>query len=112
MAQRVQILLVCDLHSDDTPGAETVRFTVDGAAYEIDVCERHAAELRDSFAPYIAAGRRAGRSGSPSRRRGRRSAGGVDPAAVRAWAKSHNITVSERGRISADLMARYAASNA
>lgn len=111
MAQRVQILLVCDLHGDDTPGAETVRFTVDGAAYEIDVCDRHAAELRESFAPYIAAGRRAGRAGAPSRRRGRRSAGGADPAAVRAWAKSHDLKVSERGRISADLMARYAASN-
>ena len=73
---------------------------------------RHAAELRESFAPYIAAGRRAGRAGAPSRRRGRRSAGGVDPAAVRAWARSHNLKVSERGRISAELLTRYAASKA
>jgi hypothetical protein len=112
MAQRFQVLLVCDLHGDETPGVETVNFAVDGATYEIDVCEAHGAKLRSAFAPYVAAGRRAGRGGTAAgrRRRGQRSAGGVDPAAVRAWARSHNVKVSERGRISAELLARYAAS--
>jgi len=111
MAQRFQVLLVFDLHGDDTAGVETVRFAVDGAAYEIDVCERHGAKLREAFAPYVAAGRRAGRAAAgPGRRRGQRSTGGVDSSAVRAWARSHNIKVSERGRISADVLARYAAS--
>jgi hypothetical protein len=112
MAQRFQVLLVCDLHGDETPGVETVNFAVDGATYEIDVCEAHGAKLRNAFAPYVAAGRRAGRGGTGAgrRRRGQRSAGGVDPAAVRAWARSHNVKVSERGRISAELLARYAAS--
>jgi hypothetical protein len=111
MAQRFQVLLVCDLHGDETPGVETVNFAVDGATYEIDVCETHGAKLRSAFAPYVAAGRRAGRGGGGSRRRrAQRSAGGVDPAAVRAWARSHNVKVSERGRISAELLARYAAS--
>ena len=88
-----------------------MRFAVDGAAYEIDVCERHGATLREAFAPYIAAGRRAGRAaGGPARRRrGQRSAGGVDSSAVRAWARAHNVKVSERGRISADVLERYAA---
>jgi hypothetical protein len=111
MAQRFQVLLVCDIHGDDTPGVETITFSAEGTAYEIDVCAQHAAKLRESFAPYVAAGRRAGRgAGSSSRRRRtQRSNGGVDPAAVRAWARSHNIKVSERGRISADLLDRYAA---
>jgi hypothetical protein len=110
MAQRFQVLLVCDLHGDETPGVETITFSTDGTAYEIDVCAQHAAKLRESFAPYVAAGRRAGRSGgSARRRRTQRSNGGVDPAAVRAWARSHNIKVSERGRISAELLDRYAA---
>jgi len=70
MAQRVQVILVCDLHDDDTPGTETVLFSVDGTSYEIDVCERHAAELRDSFARYVGAARRAaGRSSGGGRRR-------------------------------------------
>jgi hypothetical protein len=107
MAQRVQVLLVCDLHDDDTEGTETIRFSVDGASYEIDVCVPHAAELRDSFAPYVGAARRAGRATVAGRRR--QVATGVDPAAVRAWAKSNGITVSERGRVSAEIIERYTA---
>jgi hypothetical protein len=112
MAQRFQVLLVCDLHGDETPGVETINFTVDGTGYEIDVCEQHGLALHESFAPYVAAARRAGRGsgGSSRRRRTPRTPSGVDPAAVRAWARSHNVKVSERGRISADLLERYAAS--
>lgn len=110
MAQRFQVLLVCDLHGDDTPGIETVNFAVDGSSYEIDTCAAHGAELREAFAPYVAAGRRAGRSGATrGRRRGARSSGGVDPAAVRAWARANNVAVSERGRISAQVLERYSA---
>jgi len=108
MAQRVQVLLVCDLHDDDTEGTETVLFSVEGASYEIDVCNRHAAELRDSFAPYVGAARRVSRGGGSAGRR-RRVATGVDPAAVRAWAKSQGLKVNERGRIPADIVDRFTA---
>jgi hypothetical protein len=112
MAQRFQVLLTCDVHGDDTPGTETVTFALDGVTYEIDTCDAHGAELRDAFAPYVAAARRANRGSGSSgrRRRGHRSSGGVDPAAVRAWARSNNVKVSERGRISADVLEQYAAS--
>lgn len=116
MAQRVQVLLVCDVHGDETPGSETVSFAVDGSAYEIDVCDQHAGELRDAFAPYVgvarrAAGRLATASGGRSGRRGRRSAvsSGFDPAAVRIWARQSGIKVSARGRIGADVLEQYAA---
>jgi hypothetical protein len=112
MAQRLQVLLVCDIHDDDTPGTSTVSFALDGATYEIDLCDQHAAAMREDFAPYVAAGRRSGRSmrsSSSGRRRGHRTSG-VDPAAVRAWARSNHVKVSERGRISADVLERYAAS--
>jgi hypothetical protein len=111
MAQRVQILLVCDLHDDDTAGTETVLFSLDGSSYEIDVCDKHGAELRDSFARYVAAGRRAGRGGAAGRRgrRSRTGSGGFDPAAVREWAKANGVKVSERGRISAEVLETYSA---
>src|SRR3954463_6252239 len=63
MAQRIQVLLVCDLHDDETPGTETITFTLDGASYEIDLCEQHAVKMRERFATYIGAGRRAGGRG-------------------------------------------------
>ncbi len=107
MAQRVQVLLVCDLHDDDTEGTETIRFSLEGASYEIDVCASHGAALRDAFAPYVGSARRAGRPDSGGRRR--RVPTGVDPAAVRAWAKSQGLKVNERGRIPADIVERFTA---
>jgi hypothetical protein len=110
VAQRFQVLLVCDVHGDETPGTETVTFGLDGTTYEIDTCEKHGAELRDAFAKYVAAGRRVGRGGAGRRRRGGRSSSGIDPAAIRVWARANNVKVSERGRISADVIDKYNAS--
>ena len=77
MAQRVQVMLVCDLHEDEAEGVETVAFGLDGAAYELDACEEHAAQLRDAFAPFVGAARRAGRApASAGARPARRSSGG------------------------------------
>ena len=116
MAQRVQVLLVCDLHGDETPAGETVEFALDGSAYEIDVCEQHATELRDRMAAYVGAARRSGgRSQSVGSSRGgrrrRRSSGSGEAARIREWARGQGLAVPERGRIPADLAERYAQAN-
>jgi hypothetical protein len=118
MAQKVQVLLVCDLHDDDTEGTETVGFALDGAAYEIDVCDSHAAQLRDAFAPFVGAARRAGRAAAGrSVGSGRRSTRGSKAATkdrtteIREWARTHGHTVSERGRLSAAVVAAYDAAH-
>ena len=112
MAQRVHVILVCDLHDDDTAGTETITFGLDSASYEIDVCDQHAAELRDRLAPYVGAARRIGGRGelSPGRSRRRRSRGSGDAARIREWARSQGLAVPERGRIPAELAEKYAAS--
>jgi hypothetical protein len=111
MAQRVQVILVCDLHDDDTAGSETVPFALDGASYEIDLCERHAVEMRDSLARYVGAARRGGgRSGGSGGRRRRSRGGSGEAARIREWARSQGLAVPERGRIPAELAERYAAS--
>jgi len=46
-----------------------------------------------------------------SRCLGRRAAGRVDRAAVRAWARDAGLAVSERGRISAEVMRLYDAAH-
>lgn len=107
MAQRVQVFLVCDVHDGEVEGTETVSFGLDSRNYEIDLCDEHAAELRDSLSSFVGAARR-----GAGRGRGRRAGTvtrSVDPAAVRAWARSKGIKVSERGRISADVLDQYAA---
>ena len=109
MAQKVQVLLVDDV--DGSTADETVTFALDGVSYEIDLTTAHAAELRDAFASWVGHARKVGgRSGArTSRPRSSSSAG--DAQAVREWAKANGHTVSERGRISADVKAAYEAAH-
>ena len=119
MAQKVQVLLVCDLHEDEVEGVETVSFGLDGSSYEIDTCEQHGAELRDAFARYVGSARRAGRpAAAPAQRRSRgtsrSSSGGGDRErvqAIREWARSNGHQVSERGRLSSSVIEAYEAAH-
>ena len=110
MAQKVQVLLVDDL--DGGTAVETISFSLDGASYEIDLTAKNASKLRDAFAPYVGAARRSG--GRTTRRAPRKAsaaAGGGHTADVRAWARSKGIKVNERGRIAADVVAKYDAAH-
>src|SRR3954447_633821 len=122
MARRIVHQLVDDL--DGTvlePGeGETVLFSLDGTAYEIDLTDENAASSRDSFARYIAAARsvsRAGARGSNSKPSGgggdskRRRTGQQDFGPVREWAKSNGYKVSERGRVPASVLEAYEAAH-
>ena len=108
MAQRVQVILVCDVHEDETAGTQTIGFGLDGAAYEIDVCDQHAGEFRDALGRYVGLARRTG-AARPARRR--RSRGSGDAAAIRAWAQEQHLPVPSRGRIPAELAEKYAAAH-
>jgi len=111
MAQKVQVVLVDDL--DNGPADETVTFSLDGVSYEIDLSHDNAAAFRDLLAPYVGHGRRLGAARRAAARRARGAgSGSSNPAVVREWAKSQGIAVNERGRISADLQAKYDAAHA
>jgi hypothetical protein len=113
VAQKVQVLLVCDICEGGKPGSETVPFGVDGTQYEIDLCDKHAKNLRDSVAQFVGAARRAS-SGSRGRSGRSGSRSGSDrqrTQEIRAWARKKGIKVSERGRLSGDIVAQYEAAN-
>ncbi len=107
MARSVSVIMTDDL--DGSPDAETVTFAFAGVTYEIDLAPKNRAKLEKALEPFIQAARRIPRSG---RRRGPdRQGDSVDRAAVRAWAKSAGINVSERGRISAEIIRQYEAAH-
>lgn len=95
---------------DGSPDAETMTFGLDGVTYEIDLSAKNRARLERDVAPYIEAGRRISRGRNRSSL-GRPAGPRVDRAAVRAWAKENGFHVSERGRISSDLMSQYEAAH-
>ena len=111
MAQKVQVLLVCDLDENEVEGTQTVSFSLDGQAYEIDVCDKHGAQLRDAFATFVGAARRAGRPTSRRTAKGARAGADDRNATIRAWAKKNGQKVSERGRLSAVVIAAYDAAH-
>jgi hypothetical protein len=92
---------------------ETVLFSLDGRAYEIDLSDAHAQELRAALEPYISAGRRVG---APERTNSRSNGGGsarrsgaYDLTAVREWARSNGHDVKERGRVPSSVIDAYEA---
>jgi len=96
VAQLVMTSLIDDC--DGSVASQTVSFAVDGKSYEIDLNDRHAEELREVLAPYIAAGRRTG--GAPARGKRVPPVGArPDLAAARAWLGAHGYPVKDRGRI-------------
>lgn len=108
MAKRVQVTLVDD--TDGSDADETVTFALDGVSYEIDLSSSNATKLRNSFASWIGFAQRSG--GRKSASRATRPSARRDLSAVRTWARKNGHTVSDRGRISAEVQAAYDKANA
>ncbi|GGK80124.1 Lsr2 family protein [Sphaerisporangium melleum] len=111
MATQIQKILIDDL--DGGEANETVTFAIDGSAYEIDLSGDNAKRLRDALASFVSHARRA--EGATSAR-GRKRGGGQRPSReksseIRAWAKAHGISVSERGRIASSVVEQYEAAH-
>ena len=104
MAQRVQVVLVDDV--DGSNADETVTFSLDGINYEIDLSTKRAKELRSDLQQWVAKARRVSAKSKGAPRGAKKGKG--DVAAIRAWAKSKGLAVSERGRISAEVRQAYA----
>jgi hypothetical protein len=106
VAQKIQTLFIDDLDGSEAEG--TVRFGLDGTEYEIDLNAGHAQALREALARYIRAARRAGGGARRPARGGRRAAaGGVNNSEIREWAKGQGIEVKDRGRVPAEVVARF-----
>jgi hypothetical protein len=111
MARKTVVTLVDDLTGETAEDISTVEFTVDGMAYELDLTDENSTKLRDTLSPYVRAGRKIG-----GRRRGgtrpghiRSTGGGAGYnretlKSIRAWAKQNGHRVSDRGRLSAEVL--------
>jgi hypothetical protein len=101
---------------DGSSAAETVRFGFDGQSFEIDLSRPNKRALEKLMKPYVQHARKVrgarstGRARSSSRS-ARPSSGGRDLAAVRAWANEQGMAVSERGRISKNVLDAYDAAH-
>lgn len=114
MARRIVHQLVDDLDGTvlEVGDGETVLFSLDGTAYEIDLTDGNAAALRDALAPYIAAARSVSSprtKGAPARTQ--RRSGQRDYGPIREWARANGYDVNERGRVPASVIEAYEAAH-
>src|SRR5690625_7411297 len=97
MARKTQVLLVDDI--DGTDATNTVTFGLDGVAYEIDLNDDNARQLRSELEKWTAPARRTGGRA----RRGTVGGTAGDAEKIRQWASENGSEGSRRGRIPADV---------
>ena len=112
MARKTVVTLVDDLTGETAEDISTVEFAVDGMAYELDLTDENSTKLRDTLSPYVRAGRKIGGRRRGDTRPGRiiKSSGSAAGyhretlKSIRAWAKQNGHRVSDRGRLSAEVL--------
>lgn len=111
MAKKTVIQIVDDIDGAELDEFETVQWSLDGKNLEFDTSPEHAEEFRNHVATYVAASRTSTRGGVARRSAPAAGKSGVDTRVVRKWATENGYTVSDRGRIPADIIAAYNAAN-
>jgi len=108
VAQKVQVQLVDDFDGSVADG--TVTFGLDGKSYEIDLSAANAQKLRGALAEFVEKARKVGGKQAKAPRVGTRS-GTKDLGDVRAWARDNGFQVSDRGRVSSEVLSAYDAAH-
>ncbi|MEV0707380.1 histone-like nucleoid-structuring protein Lsr2 [Nocardia aurea] len=106
MARQVVVTLVDD-YDGKSDAEETVSFTIDGAAYEIDLSVLNASTLRGIFERWTPNARRVGRAPRSKSSRVTPTVDRQQSATIREWARKNGRAVSSRGRISADIVQEF-----
>ena len=117
MARHTAELLIDDLDGSrlrlQEGQGDTITFAYQGAEYTIDLSQEHADEFHDALARHIAAAQKVGgRRAAGTATSARSNKGTTKPdknqlGAIRAWAREHGHTVSDRGRISQKVIDAY-----
>lgn len=113
MAQKSLTLFIDDIDGSEAEG--TVRFGLDGTAYEIDLNTKHDEELRGVIGQYLPYARKltahvvrqSPGSGHRPATRVRSRANDVDLTACRTWARENGYSIKDRGRIPAGIIEKY-----
>lgn len=101
-----KVVYMDDLDENVEADAGTVTFAFDGSHYEIDLSAKNKAKLQALLGPYVNAARRAGRSSTTKKSSG----GGYSSEhlqAVRDWGRRNGYTVSDKGRVPAEVMLAF-----
>lgn len=110
MAKKTTVEVFDDL--DGSKDAATVKFSLDGKQYEIDLSGKNEKQLRTTLEKYVAAATPVRTSAIVAGRR-KDNAAPVrrDTKHIREWLRGQGVEISDRGRIPTDLMQQYEAAH-
>jgi phosphoglycolate phosphatase-like HAD superfamily hydrolase len=111
MATRTTTQMIDDLDGTISDDVATVRFSVDGALYEMELSPENRAKLDAAVRPFAERARIGLHtpSGAPKNKRYKRQ--GTPAWKIREWAGENDIAVADRGRISQEIVAQYEEAN-
>ena len=120
MAIQTTTTLIDDI--DGSEASDTYTFGLDGTTYEIDLSDSNKAKLSEALSVFVAHARRVDASSRRGRRAARAAAKPARPAtkvtpdreqttAIRNWARSQGLTVSDRGRLSQSIIDQFEAAH-
>ena len=114
MAVRYETRYVDDIDGAalDNDEVQSIAFSFDGKDYSIDLSAANAEAFREAISPFLnAATKVAPGNKRRTARKAASSASAGETRLIREWARNNGYTVSDRGRIPADVMDAYAAAN-
>lgn len=106
MAQKLVVELIDDL--DGSEAHQTVKFALDSTAYEVDLSDTNATELRSILGRFA---EKARRTGGRKQAAAETRAAGPDTKAIRAWALAQGLQINPRGRVPEAIVQQYLAAN-
>jgi len=111
MAKRTTVVIHDDL--DQSEGARTVKFGLDGKSYEIDLSPGHEEELRKALKKFLDAATPVTAYAAAAAPRRKYGTGPVrrDTKHIREWLRENGRDISDRGRIPIADMQAYEAAN-
>jgi len=114
VAQKTIVVKTCDVHGDDTAATETVAFGIGSERFEIDACDAHASEVRETLARYAGLGRRvqAGRAPAGTRSKPAPPAGKYGFTVAELTSEERDFAVAQgwagRGRVKDEILRQIA----
>ncbi|PRQ10468.1 Lsr2 family protein [Corynebacterium sp. 13CS0277] len=86
---------------------KTVRFSVDGTDYVLEVSQGNADRFYEVISSYRDAAQRDHSRPNTRRARTGSNTGGIPAKRIREWAHANNIEVSDRGRLPQEIVDQY-----
>ena len=99
MAERIEVVLTCDVHDGVAEAVATVAILLDGGRFDCDLCEAHLTELRHTIASWAAHARpvgAAGGDGAVALRRRRNQSGARGRSRTAAGRRKRKVTQPRR----------------